>query len=232
MSKYSFINIMVYYQYLIDMVKKKRTRNIEEKIDLIYKTFFDLVLEKGYTNTTTNHIAETAQISIGTVYRYFPNGKSDIIINYFERAKNIIFDIQDFSNIKENNNLVEIFENFIRRNLKNHKENLGYNMAFHNAIMSDKELLEKYNVNIVKICTELARELRSSNLYLKTVPENRLIKVFVLIFNLIQANTFHHLFINKMFDDDDYFISFLSNLVEYARGYIQKKNPFIIDRNI
>ena len=105
-------------------------------------------------------------------------------------------------------------------------------MAFHNAIMSDKELLEKYNVNIVKICTELARELRSSNLYLKTVPENRLIKVFVLIFNLIQANTFHHLFINKMFDDDDYFISFLSNLVEYARGYIQKENPFIIDRNI
>lgn len=210
------------------MVEKKRTRNAEEKIDLIYKTFFNLVLEKGYTNTTTNHIAETAQISIGTVYRYFPNGKSDIILKYFESAKNIIFDIQDFSRIKENN-LVEVFENFIRRNLKNHKENLGYHMAFHNAIMSDKELLEKYKTNIVKICTELARQLRSSNRLLKTIPENRLIKVFVLIFNLIQANIFHHLFINKIFDDDDYFISFLANLVEFSRGYIQKDNPFIID---
>ena len=210
------------------MTEKKRTRNTQEKIDLIYKTFFDLVLEKGYTNTTTNHIAETAQISIGTVYRYFPNGKSDIIINYFERAKNIIFDVQDFSRIKENN-LVEVFENFIRRNLKNHKENLGYHMAFHNAIMSDKELLEKYKTNIIRICTELARELRSSNHLLKTIPENRLIKVFVLIFNLIQANIFHHLFINKIFDDDDYFINFLSNLVEYAIVYIQKENPFTTD---
>ena len=210
------------------MVEKKRTRNAEEKIDLIYKTFFNLVLEKGYPNTTTNHMAETAQISIGTVYRYFPNGKSDIILKYFERAKNIIFDIQDFSRIKENN-LVEVFENFIRRNLKNHKENLGYHMAFHNAIMSDKELLEKYKTNIVKICTELARQLRSSNRLLKTIPENRLIKVFVLIFNLIQANIFHHLFINKVVDDDDYFIRFLANLVEFSRGYIQKDNPFIID---
>jgi len=210
------------------MVEKKRTRNAEEKIDLIYKTFFNLVLEKGYTNTTTNHIAKTAQISIGTVYRYFPNGKSDIILKYFERAKNIIFDIQDFSRIKENN-LVEVFENFIRRNLKNHKENLGYHMAFHNAIMSDKELLEKYKTNIVKICTELARQLRSSNRLLKTIPENRLIKVFVLIFNLIQANIFHHLFINKIVDDDDYFIRFLANLVEFSRGYVQKDNPFIID---
>ena len=213
------------------MVEKKRTRNVEEKIDLIYKTFFDLVLKKGYSKTTTNHIAETAQISIGTVYRYFPNGKSDIIIKYFERAKDIIFDVQDFSRIKENS-LVEVFENFIRRNLKNHKENIGYHMAFHNTILSDPELLEKYNANIVKICTELARELRSSNQLLKSIPENRLIKVFVLIFNLIEANIFHHLFINKIFDDDDYFIRFLSNLVEYARGYIQKENPFIIDKDI
>lgn len=210
------------------MVEKKRTRNIQEKIDLIYKTFFELVLEKGYSKTTTNHIAERAQISIGTVYRYFPNGKSDIIIKYFDSTKDIIFDIQDFSRIKENN-LVEVFEKFIRRNLKNHKENLGYHMAFHNAIMSDKELLEKYKTNIVKICTKLARQLRSSNLLLKTIPENRLIKVFVLIFNLIQANIFHHLFINKIFDDDDYFIRFLANLVEFSRGYIQKDNPFIID---
>jgi len=36
----------------------------------------------------------------------------------------------------------------------------------------------------------------------------------------------------KMFDDEEYFIRFLSNLVEYARGYIQKENPFIIDRDI
>lgn len=210
------------------MVEKKRTRNIQEKIDLIYKTFFDLVLEKGYSKTSTNLIAETAQISIGTVYRYFPNGKSDIITKYFENSKDIVFNVEDFEKIRENN-FVNVFERFIRNNLENQKKNPGYSIAFRQAIMSDKELLEKYKTNIIRICTELARELRSSNRLLKTIPENRLIKVFVLIFNLIQANIFHHLFINKIFDDDDYFIRFLSNLVEYARGYIQKENPFIID---
>jgi len=210
------------------MVEKKRKRNIQEKIDLIYKTFFDLILEKGYSKTSTNHIAETAQISIGTVYRYFPNGKSEIMMKYFENAKDIVFDVEDFGRISENN-FEDVFESFIRKNLKNHKENFGYHMAFHQAIMSDKELLVKYNANIVKICTELVKELRSSNSFLKVVPEERLIKGFVLIFNLIQAHISHHLFIMKIFDDEDYFIKFLANLVEYARGYIQKENPFTID---
>ena len=210
------------------MVEKKRTRNIQEKIDLIYKTFFELVLEKGYSKTTTNHIAERAQISIGTVYRYFPNGKSDILLSYFENSKDIVFNIEDFEKIREPN-FVNAFEKFIRNNLENQKKNSGYHIAFRQAIMSDKELLVKYKNKIAKLNTEIVKELRASNPFFRTYKEQRLIKGFGFIFNLIQANIFHHLYIMKMFDDEEYFIKFLSNLVEYARGYIQKENPFIID---
>jgi len=66
------------------MTQKKFTRNPQEKIDLIYKTFFHLILENGYQNVSTNHIAKAAGISVGTVYLYFPGGKKDIINGYFE----------------------------------------------------------------------------------------------------------------------------------------------------
>lgn len=213
------------------MVEKKRTRNIKEKIDLIYKTFFDLVLKKGYNKTNTNLVAETAQISIGTVYRYFPNGKSDIILNYFENSKDIVFNIEDFEKIREPNFVIP-FERFIRNNLENQKKNPGYHIAFRQAIMSDRELLGKYKNKIAKINTEIVRKLRASSPIFRAYSEQRLIKGFGFIFNLIQANIFHHLYIMKVFDDEEYFIKFLSNLVEYARGYIQNENPFIIDRDI
>ena len=92
--------------------------------------------------------------------------------------------------------------------------------------------MSKFKTKIAKLNTEIVKELRASNPFFRAFPEQRLIKGFGFIFNLIQANIFHHLYIMKMFDDEEYFIKFLSNLVEYARGYIQKENPFIIDRDI
>ncbi len=203
------------------MSKKKVTRNKQEKINLIYKTFFDLVLKNGYSKTSTNHIAEAAKLSIGTIYRYFPNGKSDIILKYFETSKDIVFDTEDFKKLN-GNNFADIFERFIRNNLENQKKNPGYCIAFREAILSDKELLEKYKAKIANICTELVKELRHSNEFLKGIPEDRLIRGFIFVFNLIEANIHHHLFIMKIVDDEDYFIKLLSRLVEFARNFIQK----------
>lgn len=205
------------------MVKKKRTRNIQEKIDLIYKTFFNLVLEKGYHKTSTNHIAEAAQISIGTVYRYFPNGKSDIILKYFENSKDIVFNVNDFEKIEEAN-FVKIFERFIRSNLENQKKNQGYRIAFRQSIMSDKVLKEKYKTKIADINTELVKELRAASEFLRSAPEDQLIRAFNFIHNFLEANIHHHLFVMKLFDDDENFIKFLSSLMGFIRnaGFLRK----------
>ena len=203
------------------MVEKKRTRNIQEKIDLIYKTFFDLVLKNGYHKTSTNHIAEAAQISIGTVYRYFPNGKSDIILKYFENSKDIVYNENELEKVKEDN-FVNMFEKFIRNNLENQKKNPGYRIAFRQSIISDKELMEKYKTKIADINTGLVKELRSESDYFRTAPEDRLIRIFNFIFNFLEANIHHHLFVMKMFDDDEYFIKFLSTLL----GFVRKEGFF------
>ena len=79
------------YSVTITMSEKKFSRNKQAKIEKIYDAFFRLVSERGYGKTSTNHVAEEAGVSIGTVYRYFPDGKDDILLNYFENAKDVIF---------------------------------------------------------------------------------------------------------------------------------------------
>ena len=206
------------------MVKtKKFTRNPEEKKERIYKAFFDLVIKNGYDKTSTNHIAEAANIGIGTVYRHFPNGKSDIILKYFENSKDIVFNIKDFEKLKEVN-FVNTFERFIRSNLENQKKNPGYRIAFRQSIMSDKELKEKYKTKIAEINTEIVKELRSASEFLRSAPEDQLIKAFNFIHNFLEANIHYHLFVMKMFDDDEKFIKFLSNLMGFIRnaGFLRK----------
>lgn len=52
----------------------KQKRSIARK-RLIKKTALGLFSEKGYANVSTNEIAKEANISIGSLYRYFPNKK-------------------------------------------------------------------------------------------------------------------------------------------------------------
>lgn len=51
----------------------------------LYETAVGLFLKQGYENTTIRQIAAAAEVSTGTVYRYFPN-KSDFLTFYPMRS--------------------------------------------------------------------------------------------------------------------------------------------------
>ena len=51
----------------------------------LYETAAELFLKQGYENTTIRQIAAAAEVSTGTVYRYFPN-KSDFLTFYPTRS--------------------------------------------------------------------------------------------------------------------------------------------------
>ncbi|HDZ17440.1 MAG TPA: TetR/AcrR family transcriptional regulator, partial [archaeon] len=111
------------------MQDKKFTRDKQEKINKIFDVFFNLVLKNGYDKTSTNNVAEAAGLSIGTVYRYFPEGKKDIIRQYFEKSVETTMELEDFVNLEENN-IPLAFSSFISNMLKNNNKNKGYNIAF------------------------------------------------------------------------------------------------------
>ena len=82
---------------------KKFSRNKQEKINSIYTTFYRLLNEIGYDKVTTNLIADVSNVSIGTIYRYFPDGKSSIMKGTLEHTSNKIFNIDDFNSMNEGN---------------------------------------------------------------------------------------------------------------------------------
>ena len=204
MSNYSFI--------VTAMSTKKFNRNKQEKIDLIYNTFFNLILEKGYHKTSTNHVAKSAKISIGTIYKYFPNGKEDIIRKYFEESMETVVDKEELLNI-DNNNISNFINQFIKVLYKFHKEKKGYNLAFRSVVHSDETLRTRHKEKIFTFFKELAQELRKQNENFNIIPEKRLIEIFVLLYNLVNAILFHHLSVMKFFNTDEELIDFLSKLV-------------------
>lgn len=66
----------------------------QQRVDLILKTAADVFAEVGYENATTNAIAERAGISIGSLYRYFPDKESILksLVNQYRAEILTIFD--------------------------------------------------------------------------------------------------------------------------------------------
>lgn len=201
------------------MSSKKFSRNKQEKINLIYDTFFKLILKQGYHKTSTNHVAKSAKISIGTIYKYFSKGKEDIIRKYFEESMETFLDSQDFS-IVNDENVRDFLNRFVLDLFKNHEENKGYNLAFRSAIQSDKKLHNSHKEKIFIFFKDTAQKLRKINKNFKQIPEERLVETFIFIYNLINAILYHHLSIMELFDAEDKLVEYLSNLVIFSLKYL------------
>ncbi len=64
--------------------KRPRQRRSEETVARILDTAARIFDERGYRATTTNHVAEGAGVSIGSLYQYFPN-KDALLTGLAER---------------------------------------------------------------------------------------------------------------------------------------------------
>ncbi|WP_019772760.1 TetR/AcrR family transcriptional regulator [Streptococcus sobrinus] len=72
-------------------VRSPRQERSIEKREKILKTAKDLFSEKVYFNVTTNEIAKTAGLSVGTLYSYFAS-KEDILTSLLERYNQAFVD--------------------------------------------------------------------------------------------------------------------------------------------
>jgi len=197
------------------MQDKKFTRDKQEKINKIFDVFFNLVLKNGYDKTSTNNVAEAAGLSIGTVYRYFPEGKKDIIRQYFEKSVETTMELEDFVNLEENN-IPLAFSSFISNMLKNNNKNKGYNIAFRSAILSDENLAEAQKKRIFEVSEDFVKILRKSNEFFKSRDEKRIVRGFVFIYNLLNAIIYHHTIFMKFFEKDEDLVDYLSKLMLFT----------------
>ena len=64
--------------------KRPLQRRSAETVDRILTAAARIFDERGYRDTTTNHVAEEAGVSIGSLYQYFPN-KDALLVALAER---------------------------------------------------------------------------------------------------------------------------------------------------
>jgi len=203
------------------MSSKKKVRNKEKTIERIYETFFKLVLEEGFHKASTNKIAKEAGISIGTLYHHFPKGKKGIIRKYFDNSVETAFDLEEFKKFNMSE-ITNIFRGFVSNVLRNHKENKAYNLAFRSAILSDANLAKSHKERVVGISTTLAENLQESSEFFKSIEKKRIIRSFILVYNIVNAMVYHHIVFMDLFQKDEDFIDYLSNVLTYTIKYLQK----------
>ena len=192
------------------MPDKRFVRNKEEKIRLIYSTFAELVNKKGYDKLSTRHIAEAANISVGTIYHYFPEGKHAIASGYLREVTQQIFIPDVYVSIGEQN-LTELFKYHIQQHLKAHRENIEIHRAIEQAILADNTVFENHKEKFLENNRNVVKQLKERGLY-KEVPEKELVRSFMLLTNLIEAIVHRHLFMMPFYETDEELIEFLVNL--------------------
>jgi len=64
--------------------KRPRQRRSQQTVDAILEAAARVFAERGHAGGTTNHIAATAGVSVGSLYEYFPN-KDAILVALVER---------------------------------------------------------------------------------------------------------------------------------------------------
>lgn len=201
----------------------KFRRNPNEKIKRIKDVFVRLVETNGYDNVTTNHIAKEAGLSIGTVYKYFKGGKSEILKAVFDEEIDSFMDEEDFPKFLQMIAKIdpEGIRQFVTKYYEGHKEYYVYHMAYDHAIATDKELFKTFQ-------NEIKYTIRDVIPYAKKLPELANVDdevIFQTIFiatNTVESLVHQQLFYAPFFDEDEEFIDYLAKLFEFIlRTYLR-----------
>ena len=136
--------------------KPMQSRSIQMK-EKILESALELFCDKGYYNTTTNEIAQRAQVSIGSFYSYFKDKDTifiEILEKYnekFEMAKSEILNDPNFIRLENKKWLRMLIESLI----KVHEETKELNreltvLSFYNPKIAEiMEKNRKKNLNAI-----------------------------------------------------------------------------------
>jgi len=193
------------------MSQKKIKRNKDEKIKKIFETFVNLINKIGYDKITTRQIAREARISIGTIYRYFPQGKPLILGAFLKQEKEEIF---NFSSILKDNEkpLPGFIKSYVSSHVQSHRKYFEIHKAFDQALLANRELFENIEMTLNEIFDDVTNKIKNLKIS-KLIPEEWLIENLKMIYNLMDGIIHRHLFIMPLFEKDEELIEFLSKLI-------------------
>ena len=173
----------------------KFRRNKEQKINEILDATVRLSHERGPNNFSINDIPPVANVSIGTVYRYFPKGKEDIL------RRLLLRNIQRQKDIVGKGERAHTLEGYWRPILRNMMDVSDDYDAISDTIIEaappDSEFYRELSADLMGYYGEMAEEI-SSLPDVKPMPvENLTFRVglcFRLLKKVLQAQHMVHLY--------------------------------------
>jgi AcrR family transcriptional regulator len=191
---------------------KKFIRNRDEKVRKIIATTFQLIAEKDYDNLTTNHIAKASNISIGTIYRYFPEGKSSIVLAVAEDMYQKL-PLGEIIHQMEIKNLHEVIITLLRFYVKYHRDNFKLIKATEKASLSSsivRDEIDSFTNQIINNIMAVSEQFAD---FAKFSLEELQHKIIIII-KSADSIIHRHLLISPIFESDDELINFLVDIVE------------------
>ncbi|UCE10894.1 MAG: TetR/AcrR family transcriptional regulator [Candidatus Thorarchaeota archaeon] len=196
-------------------MSKKFTRDKASKIEAIISAMDRLVSGRGYEGFSINDIPDEAGLSIGTVYRYFPKGKADILKEMMKRNIEALVDLVDLDLMNESN-FKEKWKAIIKLHLELRRNGSLYGSSLRDTSTVSPELTEDIRPIIIGFYRMVAERLATLKMFRRTPMDEILIKLH-LAFTVMSEVRETHLRI-ALFKDDAAYVEYLHHMVLYTFG--------------
>jgi AcrR family transcriptional regulator len=130
-------------------------------VEQIIQAATQVFAEWGYAGATTNHIAERAGVSIGSLYQYFPNKEAILVTlakRHVEIAGNLLMGLVAERNLIETD-LTEVLRPFIQATLELHTGNPRLNYVILSEAVWSAEAMEQVHALEDQFIDQLALTL-------------------------------------------------------------------------
>ena len=130
-------------------------------MEQIIQAATQIFTERGYAGATTNHIAERAGVSIGSLYQYFPNKEAILVTlakRHVEIAGNLLMGLVAERNLIETD-LTEVLRPFIQATLELHTGNPRLNYVILSEAVWSAEAMEQVHALEDQFIDQLALTL-------------------------------------------------------------------------
>ena len=179
----------------------KFRRNKEKKINEILDATVRLSQERGPNNFSINDIPQVANVSIGTVYRYFPKGKEDIL-------RQLLRNIQRQREMIEKSEKAKNLDGYWRPIVRNMMDLSDKYDAVSDTIIEaappDSEFYRELSADLMDYYGEMAEEVSALPDAISLPVENLTLRVglcFRLLKKVLQAQDMVHLFDESVLEE-------------------------------
>ena len=141
----------------------KQARSMDKKKRIV-EAGYALFADNGYYNVSTAEIAKAAEVSTGSVYRYFQDKKdilAEVLNEYFDRTYGFVFTLID--KIKKPIDFETLLRRMIDAVIKVHQKNKAIHSVLHGMAHTDEEIERRFKAMEDEITDRIASRLTAED---------------------------------------------------------------------